>query len=254
MEGPKAGARYDEIADFYEGCVPDSRFDPPDRALIDLVGSIEGVRLLDLACGHGRFATEFARRGARVVGVDISGALLDIARANEQRQPLGITYVHGDAASPAVLAGETFDVVVCGFGLSDIDDLDGVLQTVARVLRAGGSFVFSILHPCFPGWGETVSSSWPTGGGYYQEGWWLSQAASSTLRQRVGANHRRLSTYLNALIAHGLAIDEVAEPPFPEHWVTLIPEADPVPVFLTVRCRCLTSQGSAATRRFPRRT
>jgi 2-polyprenyl-3-methyl-5-hydroxy-6-metoxy-1,4-benzoquinol methylase len=237
MEGRRAGARYDEIAAFYEGCVPDTRVDPPDDALLDLVGNVEGVRLLDLACGHGRFTREFARRGAQVVGIDISSALLDIARTAEERQSFGITYVDGDAASPAVLAGETFDVVVCGFGLSDIDDLSGALQTVARVLRFGGSFVFSILHPCFPGWGKDVSGSWSAGGGYYQEGWWLSQAASSTLRQKVGANHRMLSTYLNALIARGLAIDEVVEPPFPEQWAADVPEGGPVPVFLTVRCR-----------------
>jgi len=66
------------------------------------------------------------------------------------------------------LAGEVFDGVVCNYGFSDFDDLDGALSTFARVLRAGGVFVFSLLHPCFPGW-SGVAGAWPPEG-YYQEG------------------------------------------------------------------------------------
>ena len=230
-------ARYDEFADFYAMTVSQSLTAPPDVIVLDLVGPVSGLRLLDLACGHGRFARAFARRGAHVVGIDLSSALLDKARATEHKEPLGITYMHADATAPDALAGETFDVVVCSFGLSDIDDLDGALATVGRVLRSGGHFVFSLLHPCFPGWREHGSSSWEPGRGYYQEGWWLSEAPSSTLRQRVGSSHRMLSTYLNALLRHSLALEEVAEPDFPAEWAAASPEKDPVPVFLAARCR-----------------
>jgi 2-polyprenyl-3-methyl-5-hydroxy-6-metoxy-1,4-benzoquinol methylase len=72
-------ARYDEIADFYEAFAPDVYDDPPTPALLSLLGDVSGLRLLDLACGHGRLARELARRGARVVGIDISAALLDKA-------------------------------------------------------------------------------------------------------------------------------------------------------------------------------
>ena len=80
------------------------------------------------------------------------------------------------------MAGDTYDVVRCNYGMSDIDDLGGVLAMVARVLHADGMFVFSIVHPCFPGWGPSVSGSWPRERGYYQEGWWVSDAVSSGIR------------------------------------------------------------------------
>lgn len=230
-------ARYDEFAGFYESMVSESLTNSPDAEVLRLVGPVAGLRLLDLACGHGRFARFFARQGARVVGIDLSGALLDKARAAEHEAPLGITYLQTDATAPATLAGETFDVVVCSFGLSDIDDLDGALATVARVLHSGGHFVFSLLHPCFPGWREDGSGSCQPGRGYYQEGWWLCTAPSSTLRQRVGSNHRMLSTYLNALIRHDLVPDEVVEPDLPAAWAASSPERDPVPVYLAARCR-----------------
>ena len=53
-----------------------------------------------------------------------------------------------DATSSDAHAGESFDGVVCHFGLSDVDDLGGAAATVARLLEPGGWFVFSILHPC----------------------------------------------------------------------------------------------------------
>src|SRR5262245_32027758 len=105
----KTPARYDEFADFYEAFAPDVYDDPVTASLLRLVGDVSGRRVLDLACGHGRLARELARRGARVVGSDISAALLDKARALEKGNPMGIVYIHADAGSPGALEGELFD-------------------------------------------------------------------------------------------------------------------------------------------------
>jgi SAM-dependent methyltransferase len=227
-------ARYDEVADFYDGFVGDDVADSVAACLFQLAGEISGLRVLDLACGQGRVARELARRGASVTGVDLSTELLAKARTAEESDQLGIQYVHVDASSSDALAGETFDLVVSHFGLSDIDDLDGVIATVSRGLRAGGAFVFSIVHPCLPGWGDDTPSSWPPGGGYHAEGWWL--ASNSGLRSKVGANHRKLSTYLNTLVEHGLEVEHVAEPEPAGEWARPKPGPAP-PVFLALRCR-----------------
>jgi len=235
----RATARYDLIADFYLGVVGDQVIDPSAATLLDLLGEVRGMRVLDLACGQGRVTRELVRRGAVAVGVDISEVLLDGARGAETDEPLGITYLKADAGSAGALAGETFDAVVCNHGLADIDDLDGTLATVARVLRGGGRFVFSILHPCFPGWDDDAPSSWPRGGGYHAEGWWL--ARNPGIRGKAGSNHRTVSTYLNSAVHHHLAIEEVAEPaPGPNlraRQQAAQPGAGPVPMFLVVRCR-----------------
>jgi hypothetical protein len=112
--------------------------------------------------------------------------------------------------------------------LSDIDDLAGFLATVTRVLRVGGPFAFSLLHPCFPGLGDDVSADWPPDGGYYQEGWWRSEGSASDLRREVGSNHRMLSTYVNALAAQGLVLEALRERAIP---------GIAVPMFLAGRCR-----------------
>ncbi len=230
-----AQPRYDAVAQSYGGEFDDYSLSATE-ALLELAGVVDGLQVLDLACGHGLIAREMARRGAAtVVGVDLSAGLLERARAQEAAEPLGIDYAEGDASSPATMIGRRFDLVVCNFGLSDIDDLDGLCATVARVLTAGGRFVFSMLHPCFPGV-EGVSSAWPTGGRYYDEGWWRADGELSSLRREVGANHRTLSTYVNTLRRHGLMVDQVREPAPNESLVAQRPGIDAFPLYLAVRC------------------
>jgi 2-polyprenyl-3-methyl-5-hydroxy-6-metoxy-1,4-benzoquinol methylase len=149
------------MADFYEQRSGKTVSDPATAALIDLAGDVAGLRLLEVACGQGRVARELARRGATLTGLDISDELLARARAYEAADPQGISYLHADVTAPDVLRGQVFDGLVCNYGLSDIDDLDGLMANVARWLRPGGAFVFSLLHPCFPGWDRDAPSSWP---------------------------------------------------------------------------------------------
>jgi SAM-dependent methyltransferase len=239
MKPQREPARYDLISDFYLDVVGTDAGDPTAATLLDLLGPVRGMRVLDLACGHGRIARELARRGGRVTGADISAKLLKKARAAEAAEPLGITYRKLDVTAQEALDGEKFDAVACNHGLADIDDLDGALRTVARVLRPGGRFVLSVLHPCFPGWDEDAPSSWPRRGGYHAEGWWLAQ--NPGIRGKVGSNHRIISTYLNSLTRYHLTIEHLAEPmPGPRLLArqrAAQPEAGPPPMFLVVRCR-----------------
>jgi len=226
-------ARYDQIADFYDATAGKVVTDRATATLLDLAGDVSGTRLLDVACGQGRVARELAGRGAQVTGLDISAALLEIARVSEARQPLGITYIHADATARLVLDGQAFDCVVCNYGLTDIDDIDSLLANIARLLPAGGWFVFSLLHPCFPGWDRDAPSSWPPDLGYHHEGWWL--ASNPGFRGKVGANHRMLSTYLNCLARHGLVPEQVAEPRPGADWEQRLPGTAPVPLYLVAR-------------------
>lgn len=228
-------ARYDDVADFYAAGWTDAVDDPASVRLLALLGPIAGRRVLEVACGHGRVCRALARRGAHVVGVDISSALIEKARAAEREAPLGISYHHADVTAADIpdVSGP-FDAVVCSFGLSDIDDLDGAVATAARALRPGGVFVCSILHPCFPG-GRDVSGSWPGDAGYFTEGWWRADGELSSLRRQVGANHRTLSTYVNTFRRHGLWLEEMAEPEPASEWAAKRPDAAKFPVFLVMR-------------------
>jgi hypothetical protein len=92
--------------------------------------------------------------------------------------------------------------------------------------------VFSILHPY---WDRDAPSSWPPDLGYFREGWWL--ASNPGFRGKVGSQHRMLSTYLNGLACHGLALEEVAEPVPGAEWAQRLPDASTVALYLVVRCQ-----------------
>lgn len=218
-------ARYDAIADWYVEFTRDWDSEP----LALLPGDLRGLRVLDLACGYGTASRYLARRQARVTGLDISAGLLSRARQLEAGEPLGIHYVWGNATATDWWDGVAYDGVLCNMALMDIDDLDGALSTVAAVLVPGGWFSFSVFHPCYPGGPEgswSGLSSWPPEGGYACEGRW--STGGEGVRGRAGVNHRMLSTYLNAALRAGLALEELAE------------RGSSVPVKLIARCR---SQG-----------
>jgi hypothetical protein len=139
---------------------------------------------------------------------------------------LDIACVHADVTRhPAWWDGRPFDGCTCELALMDVDDLAGTLSTVTTVLRLGGWFVASVVHPCFPG-STLGQSSWPPGEGYEREGWWTSPDHNPEgVRIRVGATHRKLSTFLNALLDAGLEAERFVEPPAP------------VPTYLLWRCR-----------------
>jgi 2-polyprenyl-3-methyl-5-hydroxy-6-metoxy-1,4-benzoquinol methylase len=213
LDLPPRPARYDTISDWYVPWVGTAPGLLCDVGPAIIPSRLDGQRWLDVACGGGRTSRELARRGATVVGVDLSGNLIAIASAEEVGEPLGISYTAADITAPSEWWDEQlFDGAICELAFMDIDDLVGTATAVGRVVRPGGAFRVSIVHPCFPG-NEAGLSSWPPELGYAAEGLWTSKDHNPDgVRIRVGSNHRTLSTYINTFLDAGFALERFCEP------------------------------------------
>lgn len=113
------------------------------RRAVKLSGMKSGEEVLDVACGTGPLSEAFLAAGAsRVIGLDYTQGMLDIARRKAMRLPdqHRLEYVHGDAME-LPFSEQSFDVVSIAFGIRNVADPEKAFAEFARVLRPGGRLV-----------------------------------------------------------------------------------------------------------------
>ncbi len=204
-----------------------------DPTFLHVVGEVRGLRLLDLACGNGYLSRRFARAGARVVGVDASRPIIERAKGREAQEHLGIRYLAADATRHLPLAPGSFDVVASNMALMDIENAEGAIREVGRVLRDRGRFVASLCHPCFD---QGPTSTWLTERFFrdtkvwrkiarYRHPfaddmpWGIDDRTVSTL-----GYHRPLSWYARVLCDAGLLIRSLEEPEPTQEFIESSPQ------------------------------
>lgn len=181
-------------------------------------------RVLDVGCGDGQIARLLAGAGARVTGVDPTWNQIAVAAARAG----GPSYARA-AAHQLPFASAVFDAVVACLVFEHIDDLDGAIDEVARVLADGGRFVFFLNHPLLqtPGSGWIDDQILAPPERYWRIGAYLDEA--DTVEQvELGVHirflHRPLSRYVNALADRGLVLERMLEPPPPSGFLARAPE------------------------------
>lgn len=192
-------------------------------AFFAFLGDVKGKEVLDAGCGEGRNTRLLAQTGARLTGVDISTRMIELAREEERRAPLGIRYEVASFSDLRLFADASFDLVVSTMALMDGPDLEGAFREIARVLRPGGQLAFNITHPCFLtkgfGWlrddGERATRLLVSDyfdGEPWVERWKFEVAPDDVPPFAVPSFPRTLSDYVNALIAAGFVLQELREP------------------------------------------
>lgn len=138
-------AGYDEdlTAQYLKSLVQNWRPYVENYLFLRLMGDIAGREVLDLGCGQGYYSRQFKERGAaRVVGIDISDAMIRLARASEEQQPLGIEYLHGDIADMETVG--SFDLATAAQVLHYAPSQEHLGRMCRRIhanLKPGGRFV-----------------------------------------------------------------------------------------------------------------
>ncbi|MEH2297965.1 MAG: methyltransferase domain-containing protein [Nostoc sp.] len=175
--------------------------------LLELCEPIAGLRVLDIGCGEGYCSRELRRRSAaQVHGIDLSQAMIAAANLQELEDPLGISYEVGCATNLKQFNDGEIDLVVAVFLFNylTISQTQECMAEVARILRPGGRFVFSVPHPSFPYMREAAYPFYfqVEGTGYFSK---RDQQFPGRIWKRDGSwlnvqlIHKTLEDYFNAL-------------------------------------------------------
>ncbi len=171
--------------------------------------------VLDLACGEGFFAREFAKTGAKVIGADISPEL--IQKAKTAGGP--ILYKVAPASTLTFAKDKEFTAVACILALQNMEDIKSVFAEVKRVLAPKGKFVMVLNHPTFR---VLKRSSWgfddKEGVQYRRIDGYLSAAKilvdmhpGKVKSAQTVSYHRSLQDFTKALAGAGFAITRLEE-------------------------------------------
>jgi SAM-dependent methyltransferase len=199
------------------------------------LGPVEGLDLVHLQCHIGSDTIGWARRGARVVGLDFSAVALQAADELARRCGLDIRWVESDVHDAvAALGGERFDVVYTGVGaLGWLPDLGAWADVVHGLLRPGGVLYVVELHPMWVAMvqdGRTVCQDAIDAPFARWEDEVPTSYADPDLVLEHGVSHERVHTIsdlLTPLLDRGMAIElfhEFAVTPAPTPWLERHPD------------------------------
>ncbi|MFM6991717.1 MAG: bifunctional 2-polyprenyl-6-hydroxyphenol methylase/3-demethylubiquinol 3-O-methyltransferase UbiG [Rhodoferax sp.] len=108
---------------------------------------LQGLRALDVGCGGGILADSMARRGAQVLGIDLSTKALRVAQLHAlETETAGVRYREVSAEALAEEAPGSFDVVTCMEMLEHVPDPSSVVQACTTLVKPGGWVFFSTIN------------------------------------------------------------------------------------------------------------
>lgn len=223
---------WERNADFWDGYMGEGRafqnllLGPATERLLRLQ---PGELVLDIACGNGAFSRHLAALGARVVAFDFCETFLERAQKRTTEHADSIEYLHLDATDQSqllTLGRERFDAAVCTMGLMDMTTISPLMSALSQLLKVGGRFVFSVLHPCFnssDGFAKVVEEEDRDGALHTKRAIKTWRYITPSTARGIGVQgqpvpqyyfHRPLSLLFGAGFAVGLVIDGLEEPVF----------------------------------------
>lgn len=149
MSTEKIKAAYEQLAESYDALIDhkphNAYYDRPNT--LSLLPDMTDKKVLDAACGPGKYAQILLSQGAQVTGFDLSPKM--VALAQQRNGDQGYFYEHDLAKPLTTLENETFDVVLCALAMHYLKDWTATIKEFHRILKPKGTVVISIEHPFF---------------------------------------------------------------------------------------------------------
>ncbi len=185
-----------------------------DEADVRLLGEVAGSRVLEVGSGAGQCSRWLQSNGAEVVAFDLSWRQLQHSRRLDLETSIDVPTVCATATA-IPLAAATFDLACSAFGaLPFILDIERALTEVGRVLRPGGRFVFSVVHPLrwvFPD--DPTEAGLTAARSYFDRTPYVETDDEGSLT--YAEPHHTLGDWISAIGAAGLTVERLVEPEWP---------------------------------------
>ncbi len=181
-----------------------------------ILGALAGRDVLEVGSGAGQCSRWVRSQGGRGYGLDLSLRQLQHSRRIDDTTGVVVPSVLGTATSLPFPA-ESFDVVFSSFGaLQFVKDVDVAVAEVARVLRPGGRFAFSITHPTRWSFPDDPGEGGLTATQSYWDRTPYVEVDDETGRVAYVEHHRTLGDWVGVLAGAGFVITDLLEPEWPE--------------------------------------
>lgn len=238
---------WDKVASLFYGGTALPQYGPlaATEDELSLIPDLAGKRVLELGCGSGHSLAYLSesRNAGELCGLDFSKEQICFTQELLEKKRIPAKLFLSSMDENPGIPEDYFDLVVSIYALGWTPDLSRTLALVHSYLKPGGTFLFSWEHPAYHSLRYEMSIS-----KYVFEASYLDESPEldpSWKGVEIVINHRKLSTYLNAIIQAGLVIDRVieSEPNMglareqdfaPEKWYS-IPRAQLMPTTFIVK-------------------
>ena len=188
-------------------------------------------RIIDIACGNGLTSRRLAALGVQVTAFDFSANLIEKARSRSVPYAGRISYHVRDATDETALlslGNRGFDAALSNMALFDMPEIEPLFRALRKLLKPGGVFVFSLMHPAFNNPSAALmAEEWDDGELHIRyavkTSRYLTQFESKGLALRNQPKpqlyfHRPIRYYMNVAFRNGFILDGFEERAYPpEH-------------------------------------
>lgn len=177
---------------------------------LKLLGNVRGRKVLEIGRGGGQCSIAFAKKGAKVTGMDLSSKQIEFAKNLAKKEKVNVDFIVGNIENLKPIKSASIDIVFSAYAFEYVKNLKKCFSESYRVLKANGLFVFSLDHPfkeVFDFGTLKVTSS------YYKKGvdYWKFETTDGKMRKFY--NFRRtLESMVSDLVDQGFVIERILEP------------------------------------------
>jgi SAM-dependent methyltransferase len=186
-----------------------------DEAEAHVLGDVGGRRVLEVGCGAAQCARWLSAQGASAVGLDLSFRQLQHGRRIDHDTGVRVPSVCATASS-LPFADNAFEVVFSSFGaMQFVSDVGVAVAEVARVLRPGGRFAFSVTHPvrwAMPD--DPTASGLVVTSSYFDRTPYVEEDTEGV--PRYVEHHRTVGDWVRLLAAYRFTLLDLVEPEWPD--------------------------------------